>query len=214
MLVSNFRRVIGPTLEPVSIAEAKSHSRVDASTDDADIAAYLITARESIERACSITMVSQTWDLLVDYTWPRVRDPQGHCSEYRIEVPLAPLISIVSIMYVDTSGNTQVLASNQYRVLRTGLHNKRGLVVPAFGVSWPAVRWQLEAIVVRFVTGYGTAPGDVPQPIRHAITLLAAHYLENREPVNVGSMVTPIPMSVASLLADYVVGGSPEAIAG
>lgn len=212
--MSNFRRVTGPTLEPVSLAEAKSHSRIDASTDDGDVAAYLITARESIERACSLAMMNQTWDLLVDYTWPNVFDPRINCSEYRIEVPLAPLVSITSITYVDTSGNTQTLASNQYRVLRTGLHNKRGVIVPAYGVSWPSVRWQLEAITVKFVAGFGTQPGEVPQPIRHAITLLAAHYFENREPVNVGNTVTPIPMSVSSLLADYVVGGSPDAIAG
>jgi uncharacterized phiE125 gp8 family phage protein len=212
--VPNHRRVTGPTLEPVTLAEAKSHSRIDSSADDADVAAYLITARESVERACSLAMMSQTWDLLIDNTWPKVVDPKSLCAELRIEVPLAPLISVASITYVDTSGSTQTLASNQYRVLRTGLHNTRGVIVPAFGVSWPSVRWQLEAITVRFVAGFGTNPGDVPQPIRHAITLLAAHYFENREPVNVGNIVTPIPMSVAALLSDYVVGGSPEALGG
>jgi uncharacterized phiE125 gp8 family phage protein len=211
--VPNFRRVTGPTLEPVSASEAKSHGRIDSSADDGDIAGYLITARETVERACSLAMMSQTWDLLIDNQWPLVYDAQ-RCSGYRIEIPLAPLISVASITYVDTSGNTQTLASNQYRVLRTGLYNKRGVVVPAYGVSWPSVRWQLEAVTVRFVSGFGTQPGDVPQPIRHAITLLASHYFENREPVNVGNSVTAVPMSIASLLSDYVVGGSPDAIAG
>lgn len=212
--MSNFRRVTGPAAEPVTLIEAKSHSKFDDAANDGDIAAYLIAARESIERTCSLAMIEQEWDLFIDFAWPYVASRYPGCSGQQIEIPLAPLRSITSITYVDSSGNPQTLASDQYRVVRTGLHNRRGLIVPAYGVSWPSIRYQLEAITVRFKSGFGTQPGDVHEPVRQAIKLLAAHYCENREPVNIGNVVTAIPLTISNLLSDYVVGGSPDALGG
>lgn len=212
--MANIRRVTGPATEPVTLIEAKSHSRFDDAASDADIAAYLIAARESIERTCSLAMIEQEWDLLIDNAWPCVASRYSCGAPQEIEIPLAPLRSITSISYVDADGITQILAADQYRLVRSGLYNKRGLVVPVYGVSWPAVRYQLEAISVRFKSGFGTEPGDVHEPVRQAIKLLAAHYCENREPINIGSAVTPIPLTISNLLADYVVGGSPDALGG
>jgi uncharacterized phiE125 gp8 family phage protein len=52
--------------------------------------------------------------------------------------------------------------------------------------------------------GYGAAAIDVPEPLRQAIRLLAAHWYENRGVVALGqtSAVT-LPVSVPALLAPY-----------
>lgn len=207
------KRVTGPTFEPVTLAEALGHSRLSG-TDPGQVAGYLLAARESLERTTSLAFANQTWDAVIDYGWPCSYDPGLRSNHQRIELPIAPLQQVTSIKYIDTDGTEQTLAADQYRVLRVGIQGKRGIVVPAYGVSWPAVRNQEEAVTVRFVAGFGASPSDTAEPIRQAILLFTAHLNENREVVNVGSIVTVVPMTIANLLSDYVVGGSPDALGG
>jgi len=53
------------------------------------------------------------------------------------------------------------------------------------------------------VAGYGAAASDVPQPLRQAVLLLVAHWFERREPVELGSALETVPMTVGGLLAPY-----------
>ena len=54
-------------------------------------------------------------------------------------------------------------------------------IVPAHDATWPEVLDIPETIRVRFVAGYGTNPGDVPEAIRTAI-LLHVEQLYDRNP--------------------------------
>jgi uncharacterized phiE125 gp8 family phage protein len=190
--------VTGPALDPVSLAEAKAHCRVAISDDDGLIAGYLLAARQIIETELRRSLISQTWDYFVDCDWPC--EKVGGQWHRRITLPLPPLLSVTSISYVDSSGGTQTLAADQYRV-STKRHE--GVIEPAYGVTWPPVRDQVDAITVRFVCGYGPNPSDVPEPIRQAILLLVGHWYENREAVNVGNIVTPLPFAVDALLFPF-----------
>lgn len=194
--------VTGPTSDPVSLAEAKAHCRIDHSDDDGLLAGYILAARQLVERDTSRALMEQTWRAFFDRCWPSYFD--GRCYRPGIVLPMPPLVSVVSISYVDTVGVTQTLGSDQYRVARFG---HRGLIEPAYGVTWPPVRPQLDAITVEFVAGYGSNPGDIPEPIRQALLLLIGHFYEHREAVNVGSAVNEMPFAVDALLGPYRVFG-------
>lgn len=58
-------------------------------------------------------------------------------------------------------------------------------------------------IEIAFEAGMGDAPGDVPEPIRHAILLLVAHWYEHRDPMEIGTVGAAIPAAVSDLLKPY-----------
>lgn len=51
--------------------------------------------------------------------------------------------------------------------------------------------------------GFGIAAADVPEALRQAIRLLVAHWYENRGLVTIGANYSPLPQSVAALIAPY-----------
>jgi uncharacterized phiE125 gp8 family phage protein len=73
-------------------------------------------------------------------------------------------------------------------------------IEPAYGVTWPSVRWQGAAITVRFVAGWDLS--NVPNPLMQAMRMLLAHAGENREAVVNGSF-TEVPLGVESFLSAY-----------
>lgn len=188
--------VTGPPLDPVSLAEAKAHCRVFIPDDDGLIAGYLLAARQFVETNLRRVLMTQTWEVTFDYGWPSKTWKQE-----RIELPFSPVQSVVSITYIDSTGATQTLTSDQYKVARTD--TGEWVIVPAYGASWPSVRREMAAVTVRFVCGYGSNPSDVPEPIRQAILLLVGHWYENREAINVGNIVTELPLAVDALLFPY-----------
>jgi uncharacterized phiE125 gp8 family phage protein len=58
-------------------------------------------------------------------------------------------------------------------------------------------------VTVRFVAGYGATAAAVPFGLKAAIKMLVAHWYARREPVNIGNLVTPIPLTIDSLLWPY-----------
>lgn len=193
------RLVTPPTVDPVSLIEAKAHCRVDIADDDGLLAGYVLAARAHIENETRRAFMTQTWEATFDYEWPSLRI--YGCYRQRIVLPRPPVQSVTSVKYIDTAGVEQTLASDQYKVSKSD--TGEWYVVPAYGVTWPTVRREMEAITVRFVAGYGSNPGDVPEPLRQAILLLIGHWYENRETVNVGNITSELPMTVASLVFPF-----------
>lgn len=180
-----------PAIEPVSIADAKDHLRVSGNDEDAYISSLITAARQQVENTCGRALITQTWDMWVD---------QFPYSMDYVDIPKAPLQSVTSITYVDTAGATQTLSSSVYTVDSDSIP---GRVYLAYNQTWPDVRSQRKAVKIRYVAGYGPTKEDVPLPIRHAMLLLIAHFYENREPINIGNTVTPIPLAFESLLMPY-----------
>ncbi len=59
----------GPSVEPVSLAEAKAHCRVDGTAEDTLIASLIVAARMHVERALDAALIAQGWSLYLD-GWP------------------------------------------------------------------------------------------------------------------------------------------------
>jgi len=193
--MAGLKLVTGPSVEPVTLSEAKTHMRVDHDDEDSLISALIVAARERIDGKEGIlnrAIIQQTWELTLDDEFPD-----------EIEIPLPPLQSVSSITYVDTDGDTQTLAADQYRVIDSV---EPARIVPANDVTWPTPREQTEAIMVKFVAGHedsGASPQDladnVPQVIKQAILLTVSHWYEHREAVHMGTSES-LPMGVDALL--------------
>lgn len=196
--MSSLRVTTAPTFEPVTLAEARAHVRIDGGEQDGLLAGYLIAARQFCERDLGRALAAITLQLTLDHDWP--------CDRWGrpcIALPQPPATAVSLVQYVDTNGTTQTLASNQYLF---SYGDTFGLIVPAFGVTWPTVRDQIDTITVAFTAGYGSNPGDTPEPIRQAILLLVGTYFDNREgsTISAGRVTDAIlPLGVDTLLAPY-----------
>lgn len=185
--------------EPVDVELAKLHLRVDIDEDDELIVGCIAAARSYVETVCGRSLVSQTWDYTIDRQWPWSLNLDTMCHEQQIDLPVAPLVSVTSITYVDAAGATQTLASNQYVVDGS---NVIGRIYPAYSVTWPSVRDQNRAITVRFVAGYGTA-ASIPEGIKQALLLLIGHFYAQRQPAVIGEVANEVTLAVSALVAPH-----------
>lgn len=205
--------VTGPAIEPVTIEEARSQCRLTDSSEDGLLAGYVLAARHLAEERTGRSLITQTWAETWDHRWPHGhhhhqhrRDAQhfGPYSRRLIMLGKAPVQSVASVQYFDTNGVQQTLDPGQYRF---GMHKKIGVIEEAYGVPWPAVRWQIDTISVTYVAGYAS-PGQIPETIRQAILLLVDHFFENRAATVISMTrmsVSELPIGVDALLASHVV---------
>lgn len=171
----SLKQTIAPTVEPVTLQEAKDFARIDIGEDDDLVASLIVTARDLAETYCKRALVTSTWALKLDgfpsswiynpysvsslgirYSWESAIIQRQYFDLKRnaIVLPIPPVQSISSIQYVDTSGATQTLSSANY-ILDSNSEPAR--ITPAYGLSWPDTRVQVGAVTVTFVAGYGLA---------------------------------------------------------
>ena len=180
-----------PTVEPVSLADMRTHLRVDSADEESLISATIMAARRYAEIQTWRAFVQQTWELSLD------EFPNG---DGTIELPKPPLLQVNSVKYLDTLGVLTTLNAANYRV---DIASEPGRLTPAYGLTWPDVRSLTAAVVINYNAGYGTTAADVPMPLRQAIKILAAHWFEVREPVVEGHIVSDVPLSIDDLLSSY-----------
>src|SRR5947199_210729 len=66
------RLITPPSIEPVTLAEAKAHLRLEISDDDALVSDLIGTARELIEEEVARSLITTAWGLTLDqfaYGW-------------------------------------------------------------------------------------------------------------------------------------------------
>jgi len=159
-----------PTLEPVTLGEAREHVVLATADDDAWLDARINEARKRVEAHSGKALLTQTWKLRLD-RFP----PSGV-----IRLPMPPLASVTSIAYTDTDGASQTLSSALYTV---SAYTEPGHIVPAYGESWPSIRYQagVPAVTVMYVAGETSQGHHRLIPARRAIVDLVALWYEHRE---------------------------------
>lgn len=183
--------VTPPSVEPVSLAEARAHLKAASTAEDSLIQDWIVAARSHAESLTWRKFCTQTWDYSLD-SFPRCE----------LEIPHGKLQSITSITYVDVNGVTQTLSASDYQV---DIKSDPGRIAPAYGLSWPSTRsQQLNAVTVRFVCGYGLAAA-VPREIKAAICLIVGHLYEHREEVS-DFETFKVPNSAENLLSQFRCG--------
>ena len=184
-----------PAAEPLTLAEAKLHLRVDAdiTDDDSLITALIVTARQQAEHRTGRALITQQWRYAID-AFP----------VDSLELPLPKLQSVQSVSYLDSNGTRQTLANTEYDVITDELV---GRLIPAYGKSWPDCRVRPGSVQVSYTCGYGAA-ADVPQSIKAWMLLAIGAWYENREALTSGQPVAELPRSFWNGLLDpfYVPG--------
>lgn len=185
-----------PASEPVTSAEVITQLREDSVLAQTALIDNLITAaRQIIEEYLHRSLITTEYTLY--------RDAFGHdLSE--VFIPIGGIQSVDAIRYVDDGGTLQTLSTSNYRVDVRSLIPR---VTPAWDYEWPVTRDVSNAVEIDFTAGYGDDAADVPMAIRQAITLLVAHWYENRTPVAIATNTQKIPMTVDALLGSYRVRG-------
>lgn len=165
-----------PEEEPVSLADAKAHAKIDVDADDAILATYIQAARELVEQFTGRALITQTWEVYLD-RFPSECDPDGEA----IVLPWPPLQAVVSIQSIPTTGTvlTGVPVAADYTVDAIA---EPARIVPAYGLGWPDTKPVPNAVQVAFNAGYGAA-ADVPAALRTAIMQLVTDMYDNRSPV-------------------------------
>ncbi len=179
------RVAVPPAVEAVSVELAKAHAKVEHDAEDVLIAGYVKAARRLAESRTNRAIGVQTLELTAD-GFPAGRLP--------LELPRPPLVEVESVSYLDPAGASQILDPSSYRVVA----GTPGLVAPAPGARWPRTLAGPAAVTVRYVAGWG--PDDLPEDGRLALLMLAAHWINRREPTAIGTIVAELPDGVDDLL--------------
>lgn len=189
----------GNIQEPISIEDARLHLRLDATgsppthPDDALVEALITAARESAEIYTGLAIASQTYQLALDAF------PEGD-----IELDIWPVSSITSITYVDEAGATQTLATTEYELDE---YHRPSHIHLKYQKSWPKTRTQHNAVLITLVAGFTDhlSPNTYPTPlsIKQAMLLTIGHLYANREAINVGNIVTEVPLGATYLLTQH-----------
>ncbi len=179
-----------PTSEPVTTAEAKTWARITTAEDDFNIDFKIKAAREYVETYSGRALLGQTWDLVLD------RFPK----EILLRKP--PVTSVTSIEYTDVNGVTgTALASTEYQ---TDFVSEPARIREAYSKSWPSTRAEMNAVTIKFVSGYANK-ALVPESLKQAIKELVSFWYYNREAVIVGLEFRELPFGVQALIKQYEV---------
>lgn len=175
-----------PGTEPLTLAEAKLHCKVDGTDDDTLITALIVAARQQAEHRTGRALITQQWEYTLE-SFPA-----------RIDLPMPALVSVQSVKYLDENGALQTLASTEYQVVISELV---GYIQPAYGKSWPSCRVQPDSVVVAYTCGYGDAAA-VPVSIKSWIKMAVATLYSQREAIITGTIVAEVPHDFFAGLLD------------
>lgn len=188
--------VTPPAEEPVSLAEAKQHLRVDGGDDDLLIGSLIPAARQAAETKTGRQLITARWKLVLDaFPGPSLMQSATGASfclpGHAILLAKCPVQSVVSIEYMDMNGATQVMPADDY-VLDVACEPAR--ITPVFGKTWPPTLPQMGAVSVTFDAGYGAASA-VPEGLKSWIKLRVGSLYGHREEMSVLSRgrIDPLP---------------------
>ena len=155
--------ITAPTVEPVTLATAKLHARVEIDDDDDLIEAYISAARERAEHLTERALAPATLCLYLD-AFPA----DG------IQIPRPPVSAIVSVQYVDGAGDLQTVDSADYALDDA---QEPAWLLPAYGFSWPSTLDVANAVRVTYTAGY-TADACPAQVKAYILAVVAGMYAQ------------------------------------
>jgi len=171
----NVRTLTPPAVEPIPLAEAKLHLRVDHQDEDGEIGRKIREARVYCEKIQGRAYITRTLVATLD-EFPTAESGL-------ILLPFPPASEIVAITYFDTDGIQQTLDVAEYEFDPT---SEPARLRPVVGSSWPATEIRYSAVEIQWKAGFGDDPTDVPPDIRSAIKLALGDLYENRESIVLG----------------------------
>ncbi|KRS12045.1 gene transfer agent protein [Roseovarius atlanticus] len=178
-------------LAALPVDELKAHLRLGSGFSDGDVQDVVL---ESYLRAAISAIEARTGNILIerDFSWTltRWRDAGGQA------LPVAPVSAVNALSLRNRAEDQELIDPASYRleldaqrpVLRP--RSSRLPAIPNGGVA-----------EISFTAGYSQTWGGLPSDLGHAVTLLAAHYYENRNESGAGDRA--MPFGVHSLIERY-----------
>lgn len=202
--------------DPVlTFREFLMHTRMDSDdASDVDSEKKLKAAIRKIEHETGRALLESTWE------WSFERFPcAGEAGDrprkwIYLELPKMQVQSVSSIVYTNSAGVTSTFASSRYQLVGgySKLANPTQVTYSArialkYNEQWPVepLQWG-EPVVVTFVCGWDV-PASVPDDLKNAIMLEAAHLLRDRESITVDRLAlqsVPLARGVESLISPYM----------
>ncbi len=191
-MIPETRLITPPTLEPITLVEAKGHLRVDQASEDATIARMISAARTRLEEYLAVKFITQTWDIYFnrfpvvskrshyDDDWVGVRE--GAIGDYleparEVDFPFGPIQDLLAFETYADDGVPVIADVDDFVIDRISYQGKVAL---KRGGLWPSTELRrLNGIRFRVIAGFG-APRDVPDDIKHSILDFVSFLYENR----------------------------------
>jgi len=176
------RLITPPAMEPVTIAEAKFHARIDHDLEDGLLATFIAAARQHGEQLTGRQFVEAAYELSLD-GFP--------CGDDPIELPKPPLQAVEAVSFVAPDDVTQTMPATDYVVDTSGL---LGRIYPADGAAWPVTRRRRNAVTISFRTGWPVVTGNpsTPHSIKSWMLCRVTGLYEQRESF-AGRSVSALP---------------------
>jgi uncharacterized phiE125 gp8 family phage protein len=197
----------------VTLAELKSHCRIDSEAEDAYLTHLIDAAQTFIENDTSRRFITQTAQVSLD-AWPAATgampwwdgQAQGAIGTFTqstsLRLPIAPVQSVTSVTLLDEDG-----AGTAFTGFYLDKADGYGEIILKKGVAWPTPFRDKGGIIIDFVVGYGVDGTTAPSDLKHAVLLLAAHWYETREGVTPsmakGMEPKAVPFGVQAILNKY-----------
>lgn len=153
---------------PVSIADCSTYGWDILAEDAAMVEIFLRAGIERLMELGGPVLITTTLRTYLD-VWPTIGP---------IILPHPPLASVTSITYVDTAGTTQTWTAAEYQI---DVSARPGLILPAYGYTWPSIRPQLKAITITYTAGYGAADTSVPYELKRRLMQYVKFRFDHRD---------------------------------
>lgn len=184
--------LVPPAGEPVSLAEAKLHLRVDGTDDDTLISGLITSCRERVERLLGQAFITR-----------RVREvrdapPRGAI----VHLAVGPVSTVHAVAVVAEDGAKTPISADVYTLDSAHVPGRLGLRA---GQAWPGADTGFQAFEIEYDAGYGAAGADTPGPLRDAVLQLVAEAYAYRAPAERAEDAeeAALPAAVNGLLAPY-----------
>lgn len=186
--------IVAPPVEPLTLTEVKLDRAVEHTLHDDLLRGLIAAAREYVENYCSLSLVYQTRELVLD----------GF--ESVIELPYGPVQSLLTFQYINTEGVLTAVAATDYVTL---IQRYNAEVMPAYSKFFPTPRNEAGAVRLTYTAGYPIAAGsptdytyNIPPGLKIAMKLLIGNWYENRESTS-DRPQHEVPMAVMQLLGQH-----------
>lgn len=185
----------------IGTQDMKNFLRVDISTDDSLIDEFIKTAQEVVAQYLNRSILTTTYDLTMDNFGGdstlenSISEGVHELPKYMlqgglevVDLPAPPIVSVTSIKTYSRDNTESVFSSASYRL------DASGRIYLNEGYNWPTELRDHNAVVIRFIAGYGYT--GVPLPIKQAIRQYAAAMYDCRR-------MCDMPQEVMDMLGPY-----------
>ncbi len=155
-------QIEGPRLEPLDLDEVKKQRRFSSTSLDTLFDIWTSAGRQDFETMTNLQLLTATREMALD----------GVPADREIQLSRAPVQSIVSITYDDGDQVEQTFSAANYTLVpkrsgAVGFETFPALASVALvgDASWPTTGTGSKSLRIRYICGYGDAPGAVPELI-------------------------------------------------